>query len=151
MEENESQMIFECILCACKITKFKEVNYKILGRILAMPKLISWVHKEDNLYWCIWCGDEGSLEHILLNCVKTKEVHTWIQNEYDMPSVKQKHWIFGKSHQFWNPIIWVVNFALYKVHILACEGKVCPPVDLVQSKCARYADLFLCLNQDDTL
>ncbi len=62
----ELEQIFQRMLVQCKPTKFREINYKILVRILAIPKIISKVQSEDNLRWCVWCGDEATLEHILL-------------------------------------------------------------------------------------
>ncbi len=36
LEEFQYQAIFECMLLACKISKFQEINFKILAWILAM-------------------------------------------------------------------------------------------------------------------
>ena len=46
------EKIFHCILVACKITKFKEVNYKILSRILLIPKMLSKIVTKPDLQWC---------------------------------------------------------------------------------------------------
>ena len=39
----ELEQIFQRMLVQCKPTKFREINYKILARILATPKIISKV------------------------------------------------------------------------------------------------------------
>ncbi len=31
-------------------------------------------------------------------------------------------WIFGHCKSAINPVIWIVNFSIYKSHILVCEG-----------------------------
>ncbi len=47
------EKIFHHMLVACKITKFKEVNYKILSRILLTPKLLSRIVTKPELQWCV--------------------------------------------------------------------------------------------------
>ncbi len=64
-------MVFQWLLVCCKITKFQEVNFKILAQILATPKILAMVKNQDNICWCVWCGAEGTLEHILLHCPET--------------------------------------------------------------------------------
>ncbi len=49
LEEFQYQAIFEHMLLACKISKFWEINFKILAQILAMPKIIVKVKGADNL------------------------------------------------------------------------------------------------------
>ena len=78
LEKPYCESIFRHMLVACKVTKFWQINYKILSRILATPKVISAVQGAENLQWCIWCGALGTLEHILLACPKTKELHNHI-------------------------------------------------------------------------
>ncbi len=48
-ETPQVEQVFHRMLCDCKITKFWDVNYKILARILAMPKIIVKVYGEENL------------------------------------------------------------------------------------------------------
>ncbi len=60
LEVPESEQVFQQMLVNCKITKFREVNFKILAHILATPKIVARVHQTDNLSWCAWCGDLGS-------------------------------------------------------------------------------------------
>ncbi len=56
LEVPHIEKIFHCMLVVCKITKFKEVNYKILSQILLMPKMLSRIVTEPDLQWCVWCG-----------------------------------------------------------------------------------------------
>ncbi len=53
----ESERVFNQMLVFCKINKFKEVNYKILSRILLTPKILATIkdHENFNLY-CMWCS-----------------------------------------------------------------------------------------------
>ena len=64
-ETPQVEQVFHQMLFDYKITKFWDVNYKILARILATPKIIAKVQGEENLCFCA-CGEEASLEHILL-------------------------------------------------------------------------------------
>ncbi len=73
-----SHQVFACMLSACKITKFWEVNYKILSQILATPKIISAVKKQENIQWCAWCGSLANIEHILLHCSHTILIHNYV-------------------------------------------------------------------------
>ena len=67
----ECEHIFKRMLLNCKISKFHEINYKILARILATPKIIAKVRGQENI---AWCGHLGTLEHILLHCKETKNL-----------------------------------------------------------------------------
>ena len=52
----ESKMVFQWMLVCCKITKFQEVNFKILAQILATPKILAMVKNQDNIHLCVvWC------------------------------------------------------------------------------------------------
>ncbi len=74
-EVPESEKIFQWMLVACRVIKFRDVNFKILARILAIPKIIARVRKADNL---AWCGAMGSLEHILLECRELQKIHKFL-------------------------------------------------------------------------
>ncbi len=115
-------MILIRILKNCKINKFHEINFKILARILVMPKMLSSIKGKDNLQWCAWCGKLGSLEHVLLWYPEIEKVHKWVIKMYKTKYFKPKHWIFGQKILDWNQLIWVCNFTLYQCHLLACEG-----------------------------
>ncbi len=71
------------MLKACKYTKFREVNFKVLVRILVTPK----VKKNPVLANCPWCKGIGTLEHILLTCSNVHKVRhkIWHYNKHSQP------------------------------------------------------------------
>ncbi len=85
LEVPECKCIFCRMLVACKITKFKEVNYKILSQILVTPKVLARIRSAENIHWCIWCGGEASLEHILLECQAVQDLHTKLCQNLQLP------------------------------------------------------------------
>ena len=78
LEILQLEQIFCRMLCSCKITKFWDVNFKVLSHILAIPKIVSKMHGEDNIRYCVWCGHDATLEHILLQCPDSLHLHTFI-------------------------------------------------------------------------
>ncbi len=74
LEKSECMQVFKSMLVKYKITKFWEVNFKILTQILVMPVVIAAVHKNPNLAKCHWCLERANIDHILLHCVYTKKV-----------------------------------------------------------------------------
>ncbi len=123
LEVPEAKQIFQHILVSCKITKFYEVNFKILSRILAIPKVVAKVQNTKNISWCAWYGSLGSLEHILLNYPETIKIHRFAQNNFCLPNrMLSKNWIFGLTNTTLNPIIWLISFVIYKAHLCACNG-----------------------------
>ncbi len=44
-----------------------------------------------------------------------------------MGPVNQLTWIFGGAGKKWDPVIWVCNFAIYKVHLMCSHGKPVTP------------------------
>ncbi len=117
------EKIFHHILVVCKITKFKEVNYKILSRILLMLKLLSRIVTKPELQWCVWCGVEASLEYILLTYPSTIDLYLLvIKIAFHDHTITSKSWILGITCQEKNPIIWLTNFTIYKCHLKACNG-----------------------------
>ncbi len=78
LEVLECEHIFYRMLVSYKITKFCTTNFKILACILTTPRIIAGIRKADNLIWCAWCGNVASLEHVLLDCVETKRIHTFV-------------------------------------------------------------------------
>ncbi len=100
------EKIFHRMLVVCKITKFKEVSYKILSRILLTPKMLSRIVTELDLQWCVWCGAEASLEYILLTCPSTVDLHSLVERvAFHVSTVTHRSWIFGVACQEKNPII----------------------------------------------
>ncbi len=78
LEIPEMERIFHAMLVQCKITKFREINFKILAWILVTPKIISCIKKVENLQFCYYCGTVGSLEHVLLVCKEIQLVHNLV-------------------------------------------------------------------------
>ena len=120
-EDFQLQAIFHHMLVACKITKFHEINFKILSRILVTPKILSKIKGEENLQWCAWCGELASLEHILLSCEHTKKSH-WVECTFSTEHFMDVDWIFGHKTHSYNCLIWICNFTLYKCHLHVCKG-----------------------------
>ncbi len=56
--------------------------------------------------------------------------------------VTPENWIFGMSKQDLNPIIWVMNFTIYKCHILVCEGMRVPLLEQVKLEFERYSGVL---------
>lgn len=81
----ESERVFNRMLVFCKINKFKEVNYKILARILLTPKLLAKIKDQENILICVACGAVASLKHILVSYRTTRQLHHFI---FDKTSTK---------------------------------------------------------------
>ena len=67
----EQQKAFCKMLKNYKISKFHEINFKILHHILATPQLIAHIRGSKGLQWCHWCGEVANINHILLECTET--------------------------------------------------------------------------------
>ncbi len=72
--KGEAQMIFMRMLKKCKFTKFHEINFKILIRILVTPKMLSCIKKNPSISKCTYCGSIAGIDHILLACDETNKV-----------------------------------------------------------------------------
>ncbi len=81
------------MLVKCKITKFWEVNYKILTQILATLVVIAAVHKNLVIAKCLWCQERANIDHILVHCVYTKYVRRSIIGA--LGEVSKESWILG--------------------------------------------------------
>ncbi len=105
------------MLVKCKVTKFWEVNYKILTRILVTPVVITASNPNLGTPMCFVCSGVANLHHILLEYSGTVSLCNYIMEtlEVDWPT---KYWIFGSMSIYYNPVIWVSNFSIYKVHLL---------------------------------
>ncbi len=136
LESGVQEQIFKQMLCSCKVTKFWQVNYKILSCILAIPKTVAAVQKEENIQWCAWCGDQAMFEHILLTCKEIALLHKWVCSGKAFEGVRlvKLVWIFGSSCPSINPIIWLTNFTIYKYYLLACAGQKVLLLDQIQNE-----------------
>ncbi len=141
LEVPEAEKVFQDMLLFCRITKFREINFKILSQILAMPKVISKVKHVENLAFCVWCGETATIEHILLWCSETKHLYDHIKSVVKSP-FSDTDWIFGHCKTAINPVIWIVNFSIYKSHFLACEGHKPWILEQAYKELVRYQSLL---------
>ena len=106
-----------------------------------MPKVISKVKHAENLAFCVWYGEMATIEHILLWCSETKHLHDCIKSVVKC-LFSDTDWIFGHHKTAINPLIWIVNFSIYKGHILACEGHKPWILNQAYEELVRYQSLF---------
>ncbi len=125
----------------CKVTKFWEVNYKILARILATPVVITAVNPNLGTPICFLCSQTPNLHHIMLDCTGTVTLRLFIMDTLEL-TWTNKVWIFGTNSTFYNPIIWLLNFTIYKAHLLALNGEKLSLKQCFLNKCEHYALLF---------
>ena len=125
----------------CKVTKFWEVNYKILMRILATPVVITTSNPNLGTPVCFICSGVANLHHVLLECSGTVSLHNFIMKtlEVDWPN---KYWIFGSMSIYYNPVIWVSNFSIYKAHLLSVNGDRLSLKQLFLNECECYVTVF---------
>ena len=116
------------------------MNFKIFHQILAVPTLLTKVKKALELCRCVFCGTQADLGHILLRCPATQQLYSWVCGTLDI-ELETFHWILGYSKAI-NPAIWLTNFALYKMHILAVEGHAVVLRDIAQAVYKSYHNLF---------
>ena len=55
---------------------------------------------------------------------------------------KDKHWIFGFEKSAFNPIAWVMNFAIYKMHLRACSSFLDNSEQRISSEFACFDKIF---------
>ena len=143
----EHQMVFMRMLHECKYTKFWEINFKILARILLTPKILS--HMKQDMLKYLWCRQEGTLEHMLFQCTYvTKVWKIFVEDNTALlgawsPCV----WCFGSIKWHNNPIIWIVNFAIYKSFLRAMDGYKDCLYTVVQSESMKYECVFPILSK----
>ncbi len=71
LTEDKLLKVFQRMLVQYKVSKLWEINFKILSRILAIPIVIAAICGRQDLVHCAWCGERGSIDHILLWCPET--------------------------------------------------------------------------------
>ena len=128
------EKVFTAMLVNCKITKFRDVNFKILSRILLTPKLLATMKKEEILSVCVWCGDVASLEHILFLRSGTKALCCFILTRL-FKNLHPHQWIFGSETRHLDLVLWLANFTIYKAHLLAVHLQICSLHDLFLNMC----------------
>ncbi len=154
LEHKEKETIFTAMLKKCKIIKFQEVNFKILSRILLTPAVLSAIKSDHSIGFCHWCGVRANIDHILLDCIKTKKLHKLV--ELIMGQLQHDSWVFGASRRL-NPVIWTCNFSIYKSHLMACDNKVIHPLQLFLNECHCFIlvydvlEEFTCIDGNNIL
>ncbi len=128
------------MLKKCKISKFFEVNSKIIHQILATPALISKIRKDKNISKYLWCGGLANIDHIFLVCPASALVYDLVSSKYNTDLTPTQR-IFGAAHHV-NLVLWVANFAIYKAHLQGCEGIVVTPKVVFQNEVRKYKQLF---------
>ncbi len=101
--------------------------------------------KKPKLNICLWCGGGGNLEHFLFSCREVKSVCDFIlsKNSKLISPWSDCIWCFGALKTNLNLIVWVVNFAVYKAMINACEDNNLGQLkEVVNSECSKYEHLF---------
>ncbi len=85
-------------------------------RILATPVVITASNPNLGTPVCFICSGVANLHHVLLDCLGTVSLCNYIMRtlEVDWPA---RYWIFGSISMYYNPVIWVSNFSVYKVHL----------------------------------
>ncbi len=136
---DESLLSFTHLLKQCKLTKFREFNFKLLHRILATLVVISVIQKVASVALCSWCGSRADIDHILLTCPDTLVLYTWIQDILEI-EISPKHRILGCG--VISPVIWVTNFAIYKAHLMATSGYRGPLQDIARQMYKCYTNKF---------
>ena len=137
--------VFHVMLVKCKITKFWDVNYKILARILATPVVLHAVNFRGGSANCIEYGAVAGISHILLHCPATIQVCTWVCKLMQV-EILDTNWIFGVQSSYLLPLIWMVNFGVYKHHLCSFHGQRLSLWNGILNEMTRYAPLFRVLH-----
>ncbi len=138
--KGECEIIFGHMLRDCKYSKFHEINFKLLSRILLTLKILSKIKNKPSLANCSLCLNIATLGHILLHCDHTNRVRGKIvDNNMDiLGKWTLSDWIFGQNKKSYNCVVWVFNFAIYKFHLRCYEGFKDDLTLLVQNEFYKY-------------
>ncbi len=93
-----------------------------MHHILAIPAVISKVHKVPMLALCRWCGAYANINHILLECQATNKLYDVITEKLDK-EITLADRIFGTVKGI-ALVLWITNFAIYKAHLMATDGNI---------------------------
>ena len=82
--------------------------------------MISRIKKCPKLAECWWCGGLANIDHILIDCPQTILLLDFIRFKINLPLTPRDRvfGIFGTDAL----IVWLINFAIYKAHLMAMEG-----------------------------
>ncbi len=61
--------------------------------------------------------------------------------------VSLESWILGGAGKAFDPVIWVVNFTMYKAHLQACHGQYHQPLFVFKQEACRFVSLFPALSE----
>ena len=82
----------------------------------------------------------ANLAHVLVKYPCTENTHNQVTTAMNL-TIKAEEWILGHS-QAVNPVIWLTNFALYKLHLMAAEGLEVHLSHIVTEIFSLYTRLF---------
>ncbi len=77
-----------------------------------MPVVLAAMNLNGNGHNCCFCGACVGLQHILIHCVTTLQLHQFVELKANIPRLVAQDWIFGHPSQAIQPIIWLVNFVV---------------------------------------
>ncbi len=120
------------------------MNFKIIHRILATPAVVSKVRHSASLANCHWCGTYANIDHILLECSHTNDLYCWVQEHLDL-QIDPIDRVFG-INQSSALVIWVVNFAVYKVHLMALDGHCVQLLSVLKDLVQLFGEEYNCLS-----
>ena len=154
LECNEKETIFILMSKKCRITKFQEVNFKILSRILLTPAVLSVIKTDPSISFYHWCGEQANIDHILLDCVEIKKLHKLV--ECIMGQLQHDSWVSGASQRL-NLVIWTCKFSIYISHLMVCDKKVIHQLQLFLNECHCFVLIydvlkeFICIDRNNIL
>ncbi len=128
--------LFKHNLQKCRINKLREVNFKIIHWILATPAVISKVRGSLKLATCGWCGEYTNIDHILLTCLETSALVDKVHHTTSM-EITLIDRVFGTLCSC-TPVIWILNFAIYKMHLICCDGTNVDMVEILKHTAQLY-------------
>ncbi len=130
----------------CKITKFWDVNYKILSQILVTPVVLHVVSPGTGTPNCITCGAHAGVSHIMLNCPLARAFHVYLCNTFEL-SISEREWLFGTASTYVLPFIWLTNFVIYKFYLCSFHGERLPLLVCFSNDLSQFASLFPVLHK----
>ena len=134
--------LFKHNLQKCRINKLQEVNFKIIHWILATPAVISKVRGSPRLATCGWCGDYANIDHILLRCLETTALVDKVCHATGMELTLIDR-VFGTLCSG-APVVWILNFAIYKAHLIQCDETNIDIVEIFKHTAQLYQTEFGC-------
>ncbi len=139
---DDCMKLFKHNLQKCRINKFQEVNFKIIHRILATLAVISKVRGSPVLATCGWCGEYANIDHILLTCPETIALVDKVHHTTGMELTLIDR-VFGTLCSC-ALVMWLLNFAIYKTHLICCDGTNIDMVEVFKQTAQLYQTEFGC-------